>query len=222
MAAVPDAITDRQNLVDLDEDGLRAFFAGIDEKPFRATQVLKWIHQQHTTDIHEMTNLSLALRERLSDITSISIPDIVLEQVAADKTRKWIVEIDRDNRVETVFIPEPGRGTLCVSSQVGCALDCSFCSTAQQGFNRNLSTAEIIGQLWLAVRRLAELKTQGEDAGQVTNVVFMGMGEPALETSNRLLTRSTSCLTTTLTDCPDEELPSAPLVSCPKFISYAK
>jgi len=166
-------MTVKQNLLNLDRDGLEAFFAEIGEKPFRATQVLKWIHQMGVSDFEQMTNLSKALRARLADIAEVKLPEIVFEQKSDDGTYKWVLELDGQNRIETIFIPEENRGTLCVSSQVGCALECTFCSTAQQGFNRNLSVAEIIGQVWVAVRAL-------EGKANLTNVVMMGMGEPLL------------------------------------------
>jgi 23S rRNA (adenine2503-C2)-methyltransferase len=169
--------TKKQNLFDLDRKGMEAFFAEMGEKPFRATQLLKWIHQQRVTDFDEMTNLSKALRAWLKEHCEVLVPEVVFEQTSKDGTRKWVLQLGCNNRVETVFIPEQNRGTLCVSSQVGCALECSFCSTAQQGFNRNLSVAEIIGQLWVATREL------GEDI-RISNVVMMGMGEPLLNFNN--------------------------------------
>ncbi|HIL93247.1 MAG TPA: bifunctional tRNA (adenosine(37)-C2)-methyltransferase TrmG/ribosomal RNA large subunit methyltransferase RlmN, partial [Cycloclasticus sp.] len=129
-------MTTKQNLLNLDRQGLEAFFAELGEKPFRATQVLKWIHQVGVSDFELMTNISKALRERLAEVAEIRVPEIVFEQKSEDGTYKWVLELDGQNRIETVFIPEEGRGTLCVSSQVGCALECTFCSTAQQGFNR--------------------------------------------------------------------------------------
>ncbi|MEO1889256.1 MAG: 23S rRNA (adenine(2503)-C(2))-methyltransferase RlmN [Cycloclasticus sp.] len=170
-------MSDKQNLLNFDREGLEAFFADLGEKPFRATQVLKWIHQVGVSDFESMTNISKALRERLADVAEIRVPEIVFEQKSEDGTYKWVLELDGQNRIETVFIPEEGRGTLCVSSQVGCALECTFCSTAQQGFNRNLSTAEIIGQVWVAARAL-------EGKANLTNVVMMGMGEPLLNFKN--------------------------------------
>jgi 23S rRNA (adenine2503-C2)-methyltransferase len=166
-------MTAKQNLLNLDREGLESFFADMGEKPFRATQVLKWIHQMGVSDFEKMTNLSKALRLRLAEIAEVKLPEIVLEQKSDDGTYKWVLELDGQNRIETVFIPEDNRGTLCVSSQVGCALECTFCSTAQQGFNRNLSVAEIIGQVWVAARAL-------EGKARLTNVVMMGMGEPLL------------------------------------------
>ena len=170
-------MSSKQNLLNLDRKGLEEFFTEIGEKPFRAAQVLKWIHQEGVSDFELMTNISKALRVRLADIAEIRVPEIVFEQKSDDGTYKWVLELDGQNRIETVFIPEDGRGTLCVSSQVGCALECTFCSTAQQGFNRNLSAAEIIGQVWVAARAL-------EGKANLTNVVMMGMGEPLLNFNN--------------------------------------
>lgn len=165
------------NLLDFDEDGLRAFFASIGEKPFRAQQLLKWIYHQGVTDFGAMTNLGLELRQKLQQVAVIEPPRVLNEQVSTDGTTKWLMGCGGGNAVETVFIPEASRGTLCISSQVGCALNCSFCSTGAQGFSRNLSTAEIIGQVWQAARALGH-----ERNGQrrITNVVLMGMGEPLL------------------------------------------
>jgi 23S rRNA (adenine2503-C2)-methyltransferase len=167
----------RINLLDLDEDQMRAFFGSIGEKPFRAQQILKWIYHQGVTDFDRMTNLSLDLRQKLGQIASIEPPQVLNEQVSVDGTTKWLMGFGGGNAVETVFIPEASRGTLCISSQVGCALNCTFCSTGAQGFSRNLSTAEIIGQVWLAARRLGH-ERNGTRA--ITNVVLMGMGEPLL------------------------------------------
>jgi 23S rRNA (adenine2503-C2)-methyltransferase len=166
----------RTNLLGLDRKAMAAFCVEHGEKPFRASQLLQWIHQRGIGDFAQMTNLSKLLRARLEETCEIRPPDIVHEQISADGACKWVLQTDEQNRVETVFIPETGRGTLCVSSQVGCALECTFCSTARQGFNRNLSTAEIIGQLWVAQRELG--------IGAVTNVVLMGMGEPLLNFNN--------------------------------------
>lgn len=162
------------NLLGLDRQSMEAFFASLGEKPFRATQLIKWIHQRGVSDFNEMTDLSKALRAKLADVGEVRLPEAVFDQRSADGTRKWLLRLGGDNAIEVVFIPEPNRGTLCVSSQVGCALECSFCSTATQGFNRNLTAAEIIGQLRFAVATLAE------EGLSVTNVVFMGMGEPLL------------------------------------------
>ncbi len=165
------------NLLDFDRQGLVSFFAGIGEKPFRATQVLKWIHQAGVTDFSLMSNLSKSLRQYLEENCTISVPEVAFDTTALDGTRKWLLEMSCGNRVETVFIPESGRGTLCVSSQVGCSLACTFCSTAQQGFNRNLSVAEIIGQLYVAQQLLGEQQ-------KISNIVMMGMGEPLLNFNN--------------------------------------
>ncbi|MGR9053222.1 MAG: 23S rRNA (adenine(2503)-C(2))-methyltransferase RlmN [Gammaproteobacteria bacterium] len=167
----------RVNLLGLDRKGLEAFFAEIGEKPFRASQLLKWLHQEGERDFQRMSNLSKALRSWLEEHCVLDIPEIVAEQQASDGTCKWVLQMACGNRVETVFIPEEGRGTLCVSSQVGCALACTFCSTARQGFNRNLSAAEIVGQLYVAHQRL-------DPAQKITNVVMMGMGEPLLNFEN--------------------------------------
>lgn len=165
------------NLLDLDETGLRGFFEGIGEKPFRATQVMKWIYHHGVTDFASMTDLGKALRERLENIACITLPTILKEQRSSDGTVKWMLGLPGGNAVETVYIPEAKRGTLCVSSQVGCALNCSFCSTATQGFSRNLMTSEIIGQVFLAAQALGH-ERNGKRA--ITNVVMMGMGEPLL------------------------------------------
>lgn len=182
------------NLLGMDLAHLKAFFTEIGEKPFRAVQVLKWIHQFGVDDFSQMTNVSQLLRERLSDIAEIRAPEIIKEQKASDGTTKWLMRLDGGNSIETVFIPEDNRGTLCISSQVGCALDCGFCSTAKQGFNRNLSSAEIIAQLWVARRMLNERipedeqgvvhNPQNESRRAITNVVLMGMGEPLLNFDN--------------------------------------
>ena len=167
----------RVNLLDFDQAGLVAFFESIGEKPFRARQVLHWLHQYGEDDFERMTDLAKSLRAKLPEVAEIRPPVLGHEQCSSDGTRKWLLEVGPNNRVETVFIPEDDRGTRCVSSQVGCALDCAFCSTGKQGFNRNLSTAEIIGQLWWANRALGR-DPKGERI--ISNVVLMGMGEPLL------------------------------------------
>ena len=172
----------RVNLLDYDRAGLREYFASIGEKPFRADQVVKWLYQHGVADFAEMSNLALSLREKLAEVSEIYVPDVEQANLSADGTSKWIFRLRGGNSIETVFIPEKNRGTLCVSSQVGCALDCSFCSTARQGFNRNLSSGEIIGQLWLATRLLANNEATREH--RITNVVMMGMGEPLLNFNN--------------------------------------
>ena len=174
-------IAARINLLNLDRPALEAFFVKLGEKAFRASQVMQWIHQYGVDNFDAMTNLGKALRQRLKEVAEIRAPEVVIDQRSADGTHKWLLRLDGGNCIETVFIPEDGRGTLCVSSQIGCALDCSFCSTAQQGFNRNLSVAEIIGQLWVANRALGR-DPKGERI--ITNVVLMGMGEPLLNFDN--------------------------------------
>ena len=145
---------EKTNLVGLDRQAMQDFFVGIGEKPFRATQVVQWIHQYGVDDFDAMTNLGKDLRARLKELAEIRMPEIALDQQAADGTRKWLLRLDDGNAIETVFIPEEDRGTLCVSSQVGCTLNCSFCSTGHQGFNRSLTVAEIISQLRVANRAL--------------------------------------------------------------------
>jgi 23S rRNA (adenine2503-C2)-methyltransferase len=171
------AATTLVNLLDLDEAGLREFFEALQEKSFRAEQVLKWIYHHQVSDFRDMTNLSLELRQRLAAVAEIRAPKIIRRQESADGTMKWLLGLPGGNAVETVFIPEPGRGTLCVSSQVGCALNCTFCSTATQGFSRNLTPGEIIGQVWVAAK---ELEHERNGQRRITNVVMMGMGEPLL------------------------------------------
>jgi len=171
------ATATRINLLDFDPQGLREFFVSIGEQPWRAQQVLKWVYHAQLTEFAEMTNLGLDLRRRLAEIAEIRLPEILKTQHSADGTVKWLLGLPGGNAIETVYIPEPGRGTLCVSSQAGCALNCTFCSTAKQGFGRNLGTAEIIGQVWLAAR---ELGHERNGRRRITNVVMMGMGEPLL------------------------------------------
>ncbi|MGY6587227.1 MAG: 23S rRNA (adenine(2503)-C(2))-methyltransferase RlmN [Wenzhouxiangella sp.] len=167
----------KTNLIGLDQAGLEGFFANLGEKPYRARQLLQWIHQRGVTDFEQMTDLSRALRERLSSVAEIIPPRVIREQCSSDGTVKWLLSEAGGSAVETVFIPEETRGTLCISSQVGCMLNCTFCSTATQGFKRNLSSAEIIGQVWHAVNTLADGRFGDRS---VTNIVFMGMGEPLL------------------------------------------
>ena len=175
------------NLLGLPREELRGFFAALGEKPFRADQVLKWIHHRHTTDFGAMTDLGKALRARLDELAEIRAPEVVSDRVSEDGTRKWLFRVDSGNCVETVYIPDGHRGTLCVSSQVGCALGCTFCATAQQGFNRNLHASEIVGQLWAVTRILADSGHVGPDiTPDITNVVLMGMGEPLLNLDNVL------------------------------------
>jgi 23S rRNA (adenine2503-C2)-methyltransferase len=163
------------NLLGLDSGGLQAYCAGIGERPFRARQLMRWIHHAGTDDFGVMTDVSKPLRERLAREAVVAAPPVLLDTTAPDGTRKWLLDVGTGNAIETVFIPEPSRGTLCISSQAGCALACTFCSTGHQGFNRNLTADEIIGQLWIA-NRLLTRETGAERP--VTNVVMMGMGEP--------------------------------------------
>ena len=170
------------NLFDLDRVGLEDFFEQVlDEKRYRAHQVMKWIHHRHETDFAAMTDLGKALRAKLEQHAVVHVPQVIFDKASADGTHKWLLGMDPKNAIEAVFIPDKGRGTLCVSSQVGCALNCQFCSTATQGFNRNLSTAEIIGQVWVAARHLGNVPHRQR---KLTNVVMMGMGEPLMNFDN--------------------------------------
>ncbi len=211
---------ERQNLLGLSRAQLEDFFAGLGEKPYRARQLMKWIYRQGEADFDRMTNISKSLRERLKELAEIKPPGIVTEQLSDDGTRKWLLRADAAQAIEMVFIPEADRGTLCISSQVGCALDCSFCATGKQGFNSNLSSAEIAGQVWLAKRLLGETALASERV--ITNVVFMGMGEPlanyrnvvpvlqllidelGFELSRRRVTLSTSGLVPNLAKLADD------------------
>ncbi len=165
------------NLLDFDAQAMERRFAELGEKAFRSRQVLRWIHQYGESDFARMSDLAKDLRAKLSLSARIEAPAVVADNVAPDGTRKWLLKVDATNAIESVYIPEAGRGTLCVSSQAGCVLDCAFCSTGKQGFNRNLTTAEIVAQLWIANRLLGR-----DPKGQrvITNVVLMGMGEPLL------------------------------------------
>ena len=189
------------NLLGLDARRLQSFCAGLGEKPFRAQQLMRWIHHAGMDDFGAMTDMSRPLRERLAQQAMISAPRVLRDTTAADGTRKWLLDVGTGNAIESVFIPEEKRGTLCISSQAGCALACTFCSTGRQGFNRNLTAEEIIGQLWLASRALRASAAQGGevrtvqstvgDIGKgaaterpVSNVVMMGMGEPLANFEN--------------------------------------
>ena len=165
------------NLLDLDGEGLSSFVAGLDEKPFRARQLKRWVHRLGESDFERMSDIARSLRDKLARVATISPPMIASDSTASDGTRKWLLDVGTGNAIEAVFIPETGRGTLCVSTQAGCTLACEFCSTGRQGFNRNLSTGEIVGQLWLANRELGAIPG-GERV--ISNVVLMGMGEPLL------------------------------------------
>lgn len=170
------------NLLGLNRQAMQDFFAALGEKSYRAEQALKWIHFHGIKDIDAMTNFSKSLREKIIAIAEIRPPEVAFESTAPDGTHKWVIKLSDGNCIETVFIPEKTRGTLCVSSQVGCILNCDFCSTGKQGFSRNLESAEIIGQVWIAARSLSENKGTHDHA--VTNVVMMGMGEPLLNFDN--------------------------------------
>lgn len=169
------------NLLDFDAEGLTAWFAGQGEKPFRAKQVLRWIHRAGVADFDAMTDIARSLREKLKAKAVVAPPAVVSDKLSDDGARKFLVDVGNGNAVETVFIPEDDRGTLCVSTQAGCALDCAFCSTGKQGFNRNLTVAEIIGQLWQANQALGAVHG---DERVISNVVLMGMGEPLANFEN--------------------------------------
>ncbi len=171
------------NLADYDKDGLETFFRKLGEKPFRAQQIIQWIHKHGVIDISKMTTLSINLRDTLNNQCIVKMPKIKNVQKSKDDTIKLIVELSDKNLIETIFIPDGHRGTLCISSQAGCQLNCSFCATAQSGFNKNLSTSEIIGQVWLAAEFLKQFENKEK---YITNIVFMGMGEPLLNLASVL------------------------------------
>ena len=170
-----------ENLLNFDVQQLTTWFAERGEKPFRARQVLRWIHKMGESDFGAMTDLAASLREKLGQQACVTVPQVMRDDLSADGTRKWLLDVGTGNAIEAVFIPEPGRGTLCISTQAGCILNCSFCSTGKQGFNRNLSVAEIIGQLWWANRQIGK---NADGIWPITNVVMMGMGEPLLNFDN--------------------------------------
>jgi len=170
------------NLLGLTRIQMQAFFQELGEKNFRAQQVMKWIHQAGVDNFEDMTNLSKSLRAKLNDIAEIKIPEVAYKEFSQDGTRKWVLKLEKINSVEMVLIPDGDRRTLCVSSQVGCSLDCSFCSTGKQGFQRDLSASEIIAQVWIAQKSFEPRENLGERV--VTNVVMMGMGEPLLNFDN--------------------------------------
>jgi len=223
-----------QNLLDLEPAALAHWFAERGERPFRARQVSRWVHQRFAADVDAMTDLAKSLRASLAGSAEIRAPQVLRDTTAADGTRKWLLDAGNANAVEAVYIPEDDRGTLCISSQAGCALDCAFCSTGRQGFNRNLTTGEIVGQLWHANRTLLAdgIRAPWVEAGRapITNVVMMGMGEPlanfdnvvpALRTflddnayglSRRRVTLSTSGLVPWI-DCLRDQCPVALAVS---------
>ncbi len=171
-------MSSKTNLLNLGLQGMVDYVQSLGEPRFRAQQLIQWIHQRGVSDFSLMTNLSKSFREKLESSAEIRLPEVIINQASADGTHKWLLKLEGGSAIEMVFIPERTRGTLCVSSQVGCALNCSFCSTGKEGFNRNLSLAEIIGQVWLAVRTLSPEGTKKTPS--VTNVVMMGMGEPLL------------------------------------------
>jgi 23S rRNA (adenine2503-C2)-methyltransferase len=171
----------KTNLLDFNLAQLSEHFASMGEKPFRARQVMRWMHQMGEDDFDGMTDIAKSLRAKLQDSAEVRAPSFMTEQKASDGTRKWLLDVGTGNGVETVFIPEDDRGTLCVSSQVGCALECTFCSTGRQGFNRNLSTSEIIGQLWQANKAMG---VTPKNERVISNVVMMGMGEPLANFDN--------------------------------------
>ncbi|WP_118777728.1 23S rRNA (adenine(2503)-C(2))-methyltransferase RlmN [Neisseria lactamica] len=171
----------KTNLLNYDLQGLIRHFADMGEKPFRAKQVMRWIHQSGAQNFDEMTDLAKSLRHKLNEQANIGIPKLMMSQESSDGTRKWLLDVGTGNGVETVFIPESERGTLCISSQVGCALECTFCSTGRQGFNRNLTAAEIIGQLWWANKAMG---VTPKNERVISNVVMMGMGEPMANFDN--------------------------------------
>ena len=173
---------EKVNLLGMPKAKLEAFFETLGEKRFRAQQVLQWMHQRGVDDFDQMTNMSKSLREQLKEVAEIRGPEVVYDETSKDGTRKWVMRMDNGNSVETVLIPDGERGTLCVSSQIGCSLDCTFCSTGKRGFNRNLTAAEIIGQLWVA--RKAFMPFDPNLERPITNVVMMGMGEPLLNFEN--------------------------------------
>ena len=173
---------EKTNLLGLSASRIGDFLESLGEKRFRGIQILKWIHQQGVTDIDEMTNISKALRASLSEVAEIALPEVVSVQDSVDGTRKWLIRMDGGSCIEMVYIPERDRGTLCVSSQIGCALDCSFCATGKQGFNRDLTASEIIGQLWIAAESFDQFDLK--NPRKVTNVVMMGMGEPLMNFDN--------------------------------------
>src|SRR3989442_7440741 len=214
------------NLLDLDGEQLAGFVAGLGEKPFRARQLKRWMHRFGESDFARMSEIGKWVRETLAWTASVSPPRIVNDSIDGDGTRKWLLDVGKGNAIEAVFIPESNRGTLCISTQAGCTLACRFCSTGRQGFNRNLSVAEIIGQLWPATRALLAdgVKTPWVEQGRhpITNVVMMGMGEPlanfdnvvaamrimldddAYGLSRRRVTLSTSGLVPAIDRLPDE------------------
>lgn len=184
-APSPEGAADRVNLLDFDADGLKAWCAEIGEKPFRARQLSRWLHRRLVDRFDEMTDLAKTFRAKLERLAEVRAPEPIHEKKSADGTRKWLFDVGNGNAVESVFIPEDDRGTLCISSQAGCAMGCLFCSTGKQGFNRNLTTSEIVGQLWQAERELRRDRGITDPNDRViSNVVLMGMGEPLQNLEN--------------------------------------
>ncbi|EAT11688.1 23S rRNA (adenine(2503)-C(2))-methyltransferase RlmN [Bermanella marisrubri] len=173
---------EKVNLLGLSPKKMKDFFVELGEKPFRAQQILKWIHQVGIDNFDDMTNVSKVMREKLKDVATVQYPEVVFHDISKDGTKKWVMRMPGGSSVETVYIPEGDRGTLCVSSQIGCSLDCSFCSTGKQGFNRDLSVAEIIGQVYVAAKSFDKPGEKRER--KITNVVMMGMGEPLMNFDN--------------------------------------
>ncbi len=203
----------KTNLLNFDREQMGAYFETLGDKSFRANQVFKWIYQSFETDFDQMTNLSKALRQRLTDEACIEFPVIEHTQIASDGTRKWLMRLHDGNGIEVVLIPEEDRATLCISSQVGCSLNCSFCATGQQGFNRNLTAGEIVAQVWTAWQQLVQEKEgvqtysqEGQAPRPITNIVLMGMGEPLLNYEE--VTRAIrTCWMILLLVCQDGALP---------------
>jgi 23S rRNA (adenine2503-C2)-methyltransferase len=181
-AVLTEVNSSKLNLLGLTHEKMIQFLESLGEKSFRAAQIMKWIHLGGVDDFQEMSNISKSLRDKLTEVAEISVPEVTYKEFSKDGTRKWVLKLDQDNSIETVFIPTDGRGTLCVSSQVGCVLDCSFCSTGKQGFRRNLTAAEIVAQVWVANKSFGVRENRGDHA--ITNIVMMGMGEPLLNFDN--------------------------------------
>lgn len=178
-------VTERVNLLNFDVEGIKAWCAELGEKPYRAIQLARWMHRHCEDDFDAMSNLAKSFRAKLHDLAYIKAPPVITVKHSADGTRKWLFDVGNGNAVEAVFIPEDDRGTLCISTQAGCAMGCLFCSTGKQGFNRNLTTAEIVGQLWHAERTLRkEAGVTDPNDRIISNVVLMGMGEPLQNLSN--------------------------------------
>lgn len=181
-AVLTEADSSKLNLLGMTHEKMIQFLESLGEKSFRAAQLMKWIHLGGVDNFQDMSNIGKSLRDKLTEVAVIRVPEVTYKEFSKDGTRKWVLRLDQDNSIETVFIPTDGRGTLCVSSQVGCVLDCSFCSTGKQGFRRNLTAAEIIAQVWVANKSFGARENRGDHA--ITNIVMMGMGEPLLNFDN--------------------------------------